>query len=173
MNTPFIHSFNKYILLLLSHFSRVRLCVTPWTAAYPAPPSMGFSGQQYWRGVPLPSPNASMLKLGTSDDFSSCFQNCLDSKSPAGEPSSCGLLKVGRCVSMSSCISLLMCLEHVVTWMHPLQVVCLCVLCCTSLCRVQQCRIFISSPGCPKLVKWWQDDTQNDTSWYIAFFCLW
>ena len=31
--------------LLLSHFSRVRLLATPWTAAYQAPPSMGFSGQ--------------------------------------------------------------------------------------------------------------------------------
>ena len=36
--------------------SRVRLLVTPWTAAYQAPPSMGFSRQQYWSGVPLPSP---------------------------------------------------------------------------------------------------------------------
>ena len=36
--------------------SRVRLLATPWTAAYQAPPSMGFSGQQYWSGVPLPSP---------------------------------------------------------------------------------------------------------------------
>ena len=43
-------------LLLLSRFSRVRLCATPWTAAYQTPPSMGFSGQQYWSGVPLPSP---------------------------------------------------------------------------------------------------------------------
>jgi len=30
--------------------------VTPWTAAHQASPSMGFSGQQYWSGVPLPSP---------------------------------------------------------------------------------------------------------------------
>ena len=30
--------------------------VTPWTAAYQAPPSMGFSRQEYWSGVPLPSP---------------------------------------------------------------------------------------------------------------------
>ena len=37
--------------------SRVWLLATPWTAAYQAPPSMGFSGQQYWSGVPLPSPN--------------------------------------------------------------------------------------------------------------------
>ena len=36
--------------------SRVWLLVTPWTAAYQAPPSMGFSGQQYWSGGPLPSP---------------------------------------------------------------------------------------------------------------------
>ena len=40
---------------LLSRFSRVRLCATPWTAAYQAPPSMGFSRQEYWSGVPLPS----------------------------------------------------------------------------------------------------------------------
>ena len=36
--------------------SRVRLLTTPWTAAHQAPPSMGFSRQQYWSGVPLPSP---------------------------------------------------------------------------------------------------------------------
>jgi len=36
--------------------SRVQLLVTPWTAAYQAPPSMGFSRQEYWSGVPSPSP---------------------------------------------------------------------------------------------------------------------
>ena len=36
------------LLLLLSHFSRVRLCVTPWTAAFQAPSSMGFSRQEYY-----------------------------------------------------------------------------------------------------------------------------
>ena len=36
--------------------SRVRLFATPWTAAHQAPPSMGFSRQKYWSGVPLPSP---------------------------------------------------------------------------------------------------------------------
>ena len=35
--------------------SRVRLLATPWTTAYQAPPSMGFSRQEYWSGVPLPS----------------------------------------------------------------------------------------------------------------------
>ena len=34
--------------------SRVRLLATPWTAASQAPPSMGFSRQEYWSGVPLP-----------------------------------------------------------------------------------------------------------------------
>ena len=35
--------------------SRVRLLATPWTAAYQAPLSMGFSRQEYWSGVPVPS----------------------------------------------------------------------------------------------------------------------
>ena len=36
--------------------SHIWLLVTPWTAAHEAPPSMGFSRQEYWSGVPLPSP---------------------------------------------------------------------------------------------------------------------
>ena len=36
--------------------SRVQLFVTPWTVAYEAPPSMGFSRQEYWSGLPFPSP---------------------------------------------------------------------------------------------------------------------
>ena len=36
---------------------------TPWTAAYQAPPSMGFSRQEYWNGVPLPSPSASVRSI--------------------------------------------------------------------------------------------------------------
>ena len=44
------------LLLLLGHFSRVRLCVTPERAAHQAPPSLGFSKQEHWSGLPLPSP---------------------------------------------------------------------------------------------------------------------
>ena len=44
------------MLLLLSHFSRVRLCATPLTAAHQAPPSLGFSRQQHWSGLPFSSP---------------------------------------------------------------------------------------------------------------------
>ena len=42
--------------LLLSQFSRVRLCATPETAARQAPPSLGFSRQEHWSGLPFPSP---------------------------------------------------------------------------------------------------------------------
>ena len=48
--------FSPSLLLLLSRFSRVRLCATPCTAAYQAPPSKGFSRREYWSGLPLPSP---------------------------------------------------------------------------------------------------------------------
>ena len=44
------------LLLLLSRFSRVRLCETPETAAHQAPPSLGFSRQEHWNGLPFPSP---------------------------------------------------------------------------------------------------------------------
>ena len=44
------------LLLLLSRFSRVRLCATPETAAHQAPPSLGFSWQEHWSGLPFPSP---------------------------------------------------------------------------------------------------------------------
>ena len=48
--------YNGILLLLLSRFSRVQLCATPWTAAYQASPSMGFSRQEHWSGLPFPSP---------------------------------------------------------------------------------------------------------------------
>ena len=42
--------------------SRVRLLATPWTVAHQAPLSMGFSRQEYWSGVPVPSPDKRMKK---------------------------------------------------------------------------------------------------------------
>ena len=51
--------------------SRLWLLATPWTAAYQAPPSMGFSRQEYWSGVPLPSPvrleNQSQIMMRLDD----------------------------------------------------------------------------------------------------------
>ena len=53
----FRFSFERLLLLLLlSRFGRVRLCATPETAAHQAPPSLGFSGQEHWSGLPFPSP---------------------------------------------------------------------------------------------------------------------
>ena len=46
--------------------SRVRLLATQWTAAYQAPPSMGFSRQEHWKGVPLPSLNMLLNILTTT-----------------------------------------------------------------------------------------------------------
>ena len=46
---------DKVSMLLLSHFSRVQLSVTPETAAHQAPPSLGFSRQERWSGLPFPS----------------------------------------------------------------------------------------------------------------------
>ena len=44
------------VILLLNHFSCVRLCVTPQTAAHQASLSLGFSRQEHWSGLPFPSP---------------------------------------------------------------------------------------------------------------------
>ena len=47
---------DRHMLLLLSRCSRVRLCATPEMAAHQAPPSLGFSRQEHWSGLPFPSP---------------------------------------------------------------------------------------------------------------------
>ena len=62
----------------MKSLSRVRLLATPWTTAYQAPLSMGFSRQEYWSGVPLPSPkrlakNWRMYQL----EQSQCYQRYL------------------------------------------------------------------------------------------------
>ena len=49
-------SSNLYAECVLSCFTCVQLLVTPWTVAHQAPPSMGFSRQEYWSGVPCPPP---------------------------------------------------------------------------------------------------------------------
>ena len=61
LNFPFIDSSiwlqdALLLLLLLSRFSRVRLCATPETAAHQAPSSLGFSRPEHWSGLPFPSP---------------------------------------------------------------------------------------------------------------------
>ena len=57
--------------------SRGRLLAAPWTAAYQAPPSMGFSRQEYWSGVPLPSPMTNLDSILKSRDITLPTKVCL------------------------------------------------------------------------------------------------
>ena len=56
-------------VLLLSRFSRVRLCATSEMAAHQAPPSLGFSRQEHWSGLPFPSP----MQKSESEVAQSCL----------------------------------------------------------------------------------------------------
>ena len=73
----------ELLLLLLSHFSHVRLCVTPQTAAHQAPPSLGFSRQEHWSGLPFPSPMHEVKS--ESEDAKSCLtpRNPMDRSPPS------------------------------------------------------------------------------------------
>ena len=68
--------------------SRVRLPATPWTAAYQASPSVGFSRQEYWSGVPLPSPYShweSKNKNLSKEKIKICHLTCKEcSPHPSG-----------------------------------------------------------------------------------------
>ena len=64
------------LLLLLSHFRRVQLCVTPQTAAHQAPPSLGFSRQEHWSGLPFPSP------MHESETWKWVIQSCPTRSNP-------------------------------------------------------------------------------------------
>ena len=56
-------NFSNMLLLLLNRFSRVRLCVTPEMAAHRAPPSLGFSRQEHWSGLPFSFSNTWKWKV--------------------------------------------------------------------------------------------------------------
>ena len=67
--------------------SRVRLLATPWTAAYQAPLPLGFSRQEYWSGLPLPSPDMYAAAAAAAALLQSCPTLCdpID-RSPPGSP---------------------------------------------------------------------------------------
>ena len=65
--------------------SHVRLFVTPWTVAYQAPPSMGFSRQEYWSGLPFPSPD-DLPESGIEPGCPALEADALSSEAP-GKPS--------------------------------------------------------------------------------------
>ena len=64
--------------------SRVQLFATPWTAASQAPPSMGFSRQEYWSGLPFPSPG-DLPDSGIEPRSPALQADVLPSK-PSGKP---------------------------------------------------------------------------------------
>ena len=70
------------LLLLLSHFSCVRLCATPQTAAHQALPSLGFSRQEHWSGLPFPSPMHEGEKWKWSHSVVSNLSNPMDCSLP-------------------------------------------------------------------------------------------
>ena len=69
--------------------SRVRLFVTPWTVAHQAPPSMGFSRQEYWSGLPFPSPG-DLPNPGIEPTSPPLQADALTSE-PPGKPNKCEL----------------------------------------------------------------------------------
>ena len=68
----------------MKSLSHVGLFETPWTVAHKAPPFMGFSRQEYWSGLPFPSPG-DLLDPGTKPGSPAFRTDALPSK-PAGEP---------------------------------------------------------------------------------------
>ena len=75
--------------------SRVRLLVTPRTAAYQAPPSMGFSRWEYWNGLPLPSPTTKLHSskqygTGKNKQTNTNMNQCNRTESPEINLHTCG-----------------------------------------------------------------------------------
>ena len=69
-------------LLLLSRLSRVRHCATPETAAHQVPPSLGFSRQEHWSGLPFPSPMRESEKWKWSRSLMSDSSDPMDCSLP-------------------------------------------------------------------------------------------
>ena len=63
--------------------SRVRLFATPWTVAYQAPPSVGFSRQEYWSGLPFPFPGE-LPNPGIEPESPALQADALPSEPPVG-----------------------------------------------------------------------------------------
>ena len=72
----YTYIYTHMYFFLLSHFSHVWLCETPEMAAHQAPPSLKFSRQEYWSGLPFPSP------MHESESESEVAQSCLTLSNP-------------------------------------------------------------------------------------------
>ena len=77
-----ISYYDCYFYAMLSHFSRVRLCVTPEMAAHQTPPSLGLSRQEPWSGLPFPSPMHESEKRKGSRSVVSTLSDPMDCSLP-------------------------------------------------------------------------------------------
>ena len=75
------HYFASVWVSIVKSLSRVRLFATPWTVAYQASPSMGFSRQEYWSGLPFPSPG-DLPDPGIKPGFPALEADALTSEPP-------------------------------------------------------------------------------------------
>ena len=80
----YIYTVEYYSAIKVKSLSCVRLFATPRTAAYQAPPSMGFSRQKYWSGLPFPSPGD--LPDPGNKPWSPTFQADALTSEPPGKP---------------------------------------------------------------------------------------
>ena len=81
MKLQVIKDVNDYMKVKVKSLSCVRLFATPWTVAYQAPQSMGFSRQEYWCGLPFPSPG-DLPDPGIKPGFPALYADTLPSELP-------------------------------------------------------------------------------------------
>ena len=112
------------LLLLLSRFSRVQLCATPRTAAYQASPSMGFSRQEHWSGLPFPLQCMKVKKWKEAAQSYPILSNPMDCSLPGS--STHGIFQVRvlelGAIAFSVAWSLIIVFSHPGDW-HVLEVV--------------------------------------------------
>ena len=103
---------NRCLKMKVKSLSRVQLFVTPGTVAYQAPPSTGFSRQEYWSGLPFPSPG--YLPNPGVKPGSPAFQADALTSEPPGKPSRCLIsiysvivIKLAFCLCCGCCFCLL------------------------------------------------------------------
>ena len=131
----------------MKSLSHVRLLTTPWPAAYQAPLSMGFSRQEYWSGVPLPSP------LPTSTW-------CVISWLPFGanswkeEPCVCVCDSVVWKEEPCVCVTVCVCVCDSAVWKEE---PCVCVYVCVT----QLCPTLCSGVSCPPGSSVWNSPGKN------------
>ena len=126
--------------------SRVRLFATPWTVAYQAPPPVGFSRQEYWSGLPFPSPG-DLPNPGIKPGSPALQADALPSEPPDGKKP---LVKVKKpLVNVKYFFILKNSLETDAVFLHIIKV---CVTLLKSQCPVICC--FVASHGLPRSCYW-------------------